>query len=79
MPIETSGTRATLPSRTYRARVEEPGCGTLGKTIEAAYFTTEDYFVEFKDSEHKTVYAVRRDCLLSVERVQLTSDEAPGR
>ncbi|MEU9218897.1 hypothetical protein AB0D47_20375 [Streptomyces sp. NPDC048376] len=76
MPIETSGNRQSVSNRTYRARVEEPGSGVLSKTIEAAYFATENGFVEFKDSDHKAVYAVRHDCLLSVERVQLTSDTA---
>ncbi|MFF3998546.1 hypothetical protein ACFYX8_35220 [Streptomyces cyaneofuscatus] len=74
MPVAWDRDSATASLNTYRARVEEPGSGVLTKTIEAAYFATEDGLIEFKDNGHKVVYAVRHDCLLSVERVQLTSE-----
>lgn len=76
MPMNTGESSRPAMLNTYRARVEEPGSGVLGRTIEAAYFVTEDDLIMFKDGDHKAVYAVRRDCLLSVERIQLNSDDS---
>jgi hypothetical protein len=36
--------------------------------IEAAYYQVEDGFMTFKDNDHKAVYTVRPDHLVSIER-----------
>jgi hypothetical protein len=61
-----------IQTNTYEARIDEPGNGVKTKKVDAAYFALEDRLIEFKDTDHKTVYAVRWDLLLSVERVELT-------
>lgn len=38
------------------------------KTIAAAYFTTDEELVLFKDIEHRAVFAVLRDRFICVER-----------
>jgi len=41
---------------------------TKAKDVRAAYFQAEDGFTVFKNDEHQSVFAVRADCLLTVER-----------
>lgn len=64
----------SLQIHTYEARIDEPSNGVRTKQIEAAYFALEDRLIEFKDDDHKTVFAVRWDLLLSVERVELQGE-----
>jgi hypothetical protein len=40
--------------------------------IEAAYYGIEDGFMTFKDADHKAVYTVRPDHLVSIERAHDT-------
>ncbi|MFG3476460.1 hypothetical protein ACGF3K_14510 [Streptomyces sp. NPDC047980] len=56
--------------RTFEIRVQEPGGVTYTKQIAAAYFSEEDQLIVFKDTDHKAVYAIRYDCLISAERVE---------
>jgi hypothetical protein len=64
----------TTTTRTFEARITEVSDVTdvFTKQVTAAYFAEEDGFVVFKDSEHAKVFAVRSDCLISVERVEAT-------
>jgi hypothetical protein len=59
------------PMRSYKAEFKRPGTqdsDVQSTDIRAAYFVAEAGFTVFKNDEHQAVFAVRDDCLLTVER-----------
>lgn len=62
----------TTPAHTFEARYTEAtsdSIETKTKQVAAAYFNEDGDFTVFKDADHAKVFAVRSDCLLSVERL----------
>ncbi|MDX3643229.1 hypothetical protein [Streptomyces sp. MB09-02B] len=59
------------PMWSYQVVISPPGMENVDaktKDIRAAYFQAEDGFTVFKNDEHQSVFAVRADCLFTVER-----------